>query len=60
MTKKKGDDKGYESGGIAFVGLILIGVGVGFLVGDIVSYTLFGIGAGFIAMAIFRAILGRK
>lgn len=58
MAKK--EDKGYESGGIAFVGFIIAGIGLGFLVGNIVAYTLFGIGAGFIAMAILRALVGKR
>ncbi len=58
MAKK--EEKGYESGGIAFVGFILVGIGIGFLVENIVPFTLFGVGAGFIAMAILRAIIGKR
>ena len=59
MTKRN-KEEGYESGGIAFVGLLIIGIGFGFLYNSIVVGTLFGIGAGFIAMGVFRAILGKK
>ncbi len=61
MTKKKEENEnGYESGGVAFVGLTIIGVGIGFLVGNIIPYTLFGVGAGFVALGVFRAVLGKK
>ena len=59
MPKTK-QEHGYESGGIAFVGFILIGIAFGFLYNNIVVGTLLGIGTGFIAMAILRAVLGKK
>ncbi len=54
MAKKEGH--GYESGGMAFIGTILLGIGLGVMYGQIVAGVLGGIGVGFIIMAIFRAI----
>jgi F0F1-type ATP synthase assembly protein I len=50
--------RGYEYGGPAFVGGILVGVGLGILLGDFFAWFLIGIGAGFILMA-FIAALGK-
>ncbi|GAG20937.1 unnamed protein product, partial [marine sediment metagenome] len=36
----------------------LIGIGVGFLVDEIVAGTMIGLGCGFLLMIILRAILG--
>ena len=59
MSKKE-NEKGYESGGIAFVGFIILGLGFGFLYNQIVAGILLGIGVGFIAMSLLRAIIGKK
>ena len=59
MAKNR-EEKGYESGGIAFIGCIILGVGFGVLYNSLVVGTLFGVGGGFIVMALLRAILGRK
>lgn len=43
----------YESGGIAFTGCIILGIGIGMLFNQTVAGTVIGVGVGFIAMAIF-------
>lgn len=48
--------RGYAYGGPAFVGGILVGVGLGILLGDFGAWFLIGIGAGFILMAFIAAI----
>jgi hypothetical protein len=50
--------RGYAYGGPAFVGGILVGIGLGILLGDFGAWLLIGIGAGFILMA-FIAALGK-
>jgi F0F1-type ATP synthase assembly protein I len=50
--------RGYSYGGPAFVGGILVGIGLGILLGDFVAWFLIGIGAGFILMG-FIAALGK-
>ncbi len=46
------DSKKYESGGIAFVGFLMIGLAAGILTGQTAVGVLAGLGTGFIAMAI--------
>jgi hypothetical protein len=50
--------RGYTYGGPAFVGGILVGIGLGVLLGDFFAWLLIGLGAGFILMA-FIAALGK-
>ncbi|HEY7793438.1 MAG TPA: hypothetical protein VIA10_05470 [Gaiellaceae bacterium] len=50
--------RGYTYGGPAFVGGILVGMGLGILLGDFGAWLLIGVGAGFILMA-FIAALGK-
>jgi F0F1-type ATP synthase assembly protein I len=50
--------RGYSYGGPAFVGGILVGIGLGILLGDFAAWFLIGLGAGFILMA-FIAALGK-
>ncbi len=50
--------RGYAYGGPAFVGGILVGVGLGILLGDFGAWFLIGSGAGFVLMA-FIAALGK-
>ncbi|MCL6445955.1 MAG: hypothetical protein K6T83_21345 [Alicyclobacillus sp.] len=47
--------KGYEAGGSAFVGCIIMGFGLGLLFGQVLAGSVIGLGAGFLAMALFRA-----
>ena len=44
--------------GVAIPAGLLIGIGVGFLVDEIVAGTMIGLGCGFLLMIILRAILG--
>ncbi len=48
--------RGYTYGGPAFVGGILVGIGLGVLLGDVAAWVLIGLGAGFILMALIAAI----
>lgn len=57
---KSEEHLGYEVGGIAFVGSILIGVGAGMYYDKIAIGSLLGTGIGFVLMAIFRATLKEK
>jgi hypothetical protein len=52
MADKKAEDKKYESGGMAFVGFIMIGLAAGILTGQTAVGVLAGLGLGFIALAI--------
>jgi hypothetical protein len=51
--------RGYQYGGPAFPGGILVGVGIGILTDDFWGWLLVGIGAGFILMGLIAA-LARK
>ena len=51
--------RGYAYGGPAFVGGIVVGIGLGILLGDFFAWLLIGIGAGFILLA-FIAALGNS
>ena len=44
-------DSKYESGGVAFVGFLLIGIAAGIYTGQTAVGVLAGLGLGFIAMA---------
>lgn len=46
----------YESGGIAFVGCMMLGIGIGMLFNKAGAGVMIGMGVGFLAMA----IIGRK
>lgn len=46
----------YESGGLVFVGCLILGSGIGMLFDNVAAGGAIGMGVGFIAMAIF----GRK
>lgn len=46
----------YKSGGIAFVGCIILGTGIGMLFDAVAAGSVIGVGTGFLAMA----ILGRE
>ena len=50
--------RGFAFGGPAFVGGILVGIGLGILLGDFFAWFLIGLGAGFILMG-FIAALGK-
>ncbi|MBW4061088.1 hypothetical protein HJC99_00750 [Candidatus Saccharibacteria bacterium] len=50
MAKDKEDKVGSVAGAV-FVGLIIIGTGVGLLVNNVAVYAILGVGVGFIARA---------
>ena len=54
--KQKPDRTGVS--GLVFVGCLMLGLAVGFLIGNIVAGFFGGLGVGFIAMAIARYITG--
>lgn len=56
MNKGRGIKVNYERGGIAFVGCIILGAGIGMLFDNPGAGGTIGVGAGFLAMA----VLGRK
>ena len=51
--------RGYEYGGPAFPGAIVVGIGLGILLGDFFAWLLIGIGAGFILMGFIAAFARR-
>jgi len=57
MAKKKEDRK--SSGGLFIPAGIFLGMGVGFLVGNVPAGMFIGMGAGFVAFAI-TAVLAKK
>ncbi len=58
--KKENKENKYEEGGALFIpGGVLLGLGVGFLMGNIPAGLFIGLGAGFFCFAI-AMILGRK
>ena len=56
-NEKQGRDRSGVSG-LVFVGCLILGLAVGFLIGNIVVGLLGGLGVGFIAMAIARYVTG--
>jgi len=54
--KRKEDD----ISGLAFVGCLFLGLGIGMLYGNAGGGVLLGLGAGFIVMAFLRYFLGKK
>jgi len=55
MSDRGGGTKGYEAGGIAFVGCIIVGVGLGLPFDEVAAGSVLGVGAGFVMMALLRA-----
>lgn len=56
MADRKKEDKSYERGGVAFIGSIILGAGVGWLIRPeyIVPGLVIGLGFGFILMAFMK------
>jgi len=54
--QQKPDRKGVS--GLIFVGCLMLGLAIGFLIGNVAAGVLGGLGVGFIAMAIARYITG--
>ena len=55
--KQKPDRSGVS--GLVFVGFLILGLAIGFLIGNVVAGLLGGLGIGFIAMAIARYVTGQ-
>jgi hypothetical protein len=55
VERASSSGRGYTYGGPAFVGGILVGIGLGILLGDFGAWLLIGFGAGFILMALIAA-----
>jgi hypothetical protein len=55
MLGKK-EDRSYERGGVAFVGSIILGIGLGWMIQPefIIQGGLIGLGVGFILMALLK------
>jgi hypothetical protein len=51
--------RGYEYGGPAFPGGVLVGIGIGILTDDFWGWLLVGVGAGFILMGLIAALARR-
>ena len=54
-SKKRKD----ETSGLLIPAGLFIGIGIGFLLDELVAYTLLGLGAGFLAMCLVRMV-GKK
>ena len=55
MTEQASAARGYEAGGIALAGAVLVGIGLGILYGEVAAGTLLGIGVGLLLMGLLRA-----
>lgn len=53
MVKREFRERDYESGGVGFLGSLLLGAGAGVLFDEILAGVLIGLGAGLIVMAHF-------
>jgi hypothetical protein len=51
--------RGYEYGGPAVPGALIVGIGLGILLGDFFAWLLIGLGAGFVLMGLIAAIASR-
>ena len=58
MENEKKGNKRYTAGGLLFVGCMFIGMGAGFLYGNMIGGLFIGMGAGFVAFGI--AVLSAK
>ena len=58
MASEKQGPKRTGISGLVFVGCLLIGLAIGFLVGNVAAGVIGGLGVGFIAMAIARYMTG--
>jgi hypothetical protein len=57
MKKEKNESRAESSGGLVFVGSIILGVGVGLLDGNLAWGILFGFGMGFVLFGIIKAFV---
>jgi len=56
VRPRRDPGRGYAYGGPAFIGGILVGVGLGILLDDFFAWLVIGIGAGFILMGFISAL----
>ena len=56
VDRRAASGRGYTYGGPAFVGGIVVGIGLGILLDDFFAWLLIGVGAGFLRMAFIAAI----
>jgi hypothetical protein len=59
VSSESRSGRGYEYGGPAFPGGILVGIGLGILLGDFFAWLFIGAGTGFILMGLISAIARR-
>jgi hypothetical protein len=59
VTTDTRSGRGYEYGGSAVPGGLLVGIGLGILLGDFFAWLLVGLGAGFVMMGLIAAIASR-
>jgi hypothetical protein len=55
-SRTKASGRGYEYGGPAVPGGLIVGIGLGILLGDFFAWLLIGLGAGFILMGVIAAL----
>jgi predicted lipid-binding transport protein (Tim44 family) len=58
MSNDKQERSRKGASGLVFVGCLILGIALGFLIGNMAGGFFVGLGVGFIAMAIVRAITG--
>jgi hypothetical protein len=59
VSYEKRQGRGYEYGGPAFPGGVIVGIGLGILLDDFFAWLVIGIGAGLILMGFISAIARR-
>jgi hypothetical protein len=58
MANEKQGRKGQGASGLVFVGCLMLGLAIGLFTGQVAAALLGGLGVGFVAMAIIRAVTG--
>jgi hypothetical protein len=58
IANEKQEPKGKGISGLFFVGSLMLGLAIGFLIGNVAVGALGGLGVGFIALGIVRYITG--
>jgi hypothetical protein len=53
MVKKENKGKKHRTSGLLIPACLLIGIGIGLFTGQVASFTLIGLGIGFLAMFIY-------
>jgi hypothetical protein len=59
MNHEARSGRGYEYGGPALPGGIIVGIGLGILLGDFFAWLVIGIGTGLVLMGLIAAIARR-